>query len=167
MKGIIKILDAITEYMGRVIGFLVYVLLFVVLYEVVSRKVFGKPTIWGFELSYILYAVMFMLGFAYTLKHKMHIGIDVFYSRFSLKTQGVLDIIGYLIFFFPFMYLAVTSTWGFASQSWQMHELSQSPWAPRLYPFKAIMPIAFIMLTLQGISHFIKSIYKVKGEEIK
>lgn len=167
MKWTIKMVDSITEYMGRVIGFVVYVLLFVVLYEVVSRKIFSKPTIWGFELSYMLYAIMFMMGFAYTLKHKMHIGIDVFYGKFSLKTQGIFDIIGYLVFFFPFMYLAITSTWGFASQSWQMHELSQSPWAPRLYPFKAIMPIAFIMLALQGVSQFFKAIYKVKGEEIK
>lgn len=165
MSTLIKTMDAVSEFIGKVISYIVYVLLFVVIYEVISRKIFGSPTVWGFELSYMLYALMFMLGFGYTLKHKMHIGIDIFYSNMTPRKQGVLDIITYLIFFFPFIYFALKSSYTFAAQSWQIMEHSQSPWAPAVYPFKTMIPIAFALFGFQGISEFFKAIYKIKTGE--
>ncbi|GAB6888250.1 TRAP transporter small permease subunit [Desulfothermus okinawensis JCM 13304] len=166
MKKIAKAIDWLNEIIGKITSYIVYVLLFVVVYEVVRRKVFNSPTMWGFEFSYMLYAVMFLMGFGYTLKHKMHIGIDVFYSRFSTRVQGILDLITFFIFFIPFTLIAIKSSWIFMLQSWQGMEHSQSPWAPPIYPFKTFMPIAFFLLFLQGISEAIKSYYKIKGEEI-
>lgn len=166
MKKIIKFIDALNEFIGRITSYIVYILLFVVVYEVVKRKIFNAPTMWAFELSYMLYAVMFLIGFGYTLKHQMHIGIDVIYTRFSKKTQGILDLITFFLFFIPFTIIAMKSTWEFMYQSWQGMEHSQSPWAPPIYPFKTFMPIAFFLLFLQGISQAIKSYYKIKGEDI-
>ncbi|MGA1847467.1 TRAP transporter small permease subunit [Deferribacter abyssi] len=167
MRKIVKFIDGINEVIGKITSILVFVLLFVVVFEVVRRKVFNSPTMWAFELSYMLYAVMFLMGFGYTLKHKMHIGIDVIYSRLSKKTQGILELITFVIFFLPFTLVAIKSTWTFMIQSWQGLEHSQSPWAPPVYPFKTFMPIAFFLLLLQGISEAIKSFYKIKGEEIE
>ncbi len=99
MKKIAKAIDWLNEIIGKITSYIVYVLLFVVVYEVVRRKVFNSPTMWGFEFSYMLYAVMFLMGFGYTLKHKMHIGIDVFYSRFSTRVQGILDLITFFYIF--------------------------------------------------------------------
>lgn len=165
MSALIKSIESISEISGKIVSYLVYVLLFVVVFEVISRKIFGSPTIWGFELSYMLYAVAFLLGFGYTLKHKMHIGIDIFYSKMSPRKQGFLDLFGYIVFFFPFIYVAITSSITFTSQSWQMLEHSQSPWAPPIYPFKAVMPVAFLILGVQGIAEFLKAIYKIKTGE--
>ncbi|TYB34002.1 MAG: TRAP transporter small permease subunit [Flexistipes sinusarabici] len=165
MSALIKLIDSISDFLGKIISYLVYVLLIVVVFEVISRKVFGSPTVWGFEFSFMLYAVMFMLGFGFTLKHKMHIGIDIFYSNMSPRKQGFLDLFTYIVFFFPFIYFAVVSSVTFTSQSWQMLEHSQSPWAPPIYPFKTVMPVAFLLLGFQGIAEFLKAIYKIKTGE--
>jgi len=167
MKLLVRFIDSINEFIGRIISFLVYVLLIVVVFEVIRRKIFGSPTMWAFELSYMLYAIMFLVGLGYTLKHKMHIGIDVIYSRLSKKIQGIIDLITFLVFFLPFTVIAIKSSWTFMLQSWQGLEHSQSPWAPPIYPFKTFMPIAFFLLLLQGISETIKAIYKIKGEEVE
>ena len=166
MKKLVSFIDSFNEMVGRFVSYVVYALLIVVLYEVVSRKIFNKPTIWAFELSYMLYGTMFILGFAYTLKHNMHVGIDVISGRLSPKKQSVLEILSYLVFFFPFMYLAIKSSYSFFYQSWEMREISQSQWAPPIYPFKALIPIGFCLLCLQGVSQFIKAIYKLKGGKI-
>lgn len=166
MRKIIKMIDGINEVIGKITSILGYVLLFVVVYGVTARKIFGKPMIWNFELSYMLYAVMFLMGFGYTLKHKMHIGIDVITSRLNRKTQGILELITFVIFFLPFTLIAIKSTWTFALESWKGLEHSQSAWGPPIYPFKTFMPIGFFLLLLQGISEVIKSFYKIKGEEI-
>lgn len=166
MKLLADFIDIFNERVGRIVSYIIYLLLIVVLYEVVSRKIFNKPTIWAFELSYMLYGSMFILGFAYTLKHNMHVGIDVISGRLSPRKKAALEVLSYLVFFFPFMFLAIKSSYSFFYQAWEMREISQSQWAPPVYPFKALIPIGFSLLCLQGVSQFIKAIYKLKGGKI-
>jgi len=166
MNTAIKWIDTFNTVIGKVLSFTVYLLLIIVLYEIVSRKIFGNPTIWGFELSYMLYGFLFMMGYAYALKSKSHVNIDIFYSRASPRKQGILDIIGYLVFFFPFIYFGLKASYQFTIQSWQIMEHSQSTWAPPVYPYKTTLLIGFFLLLLQGISEFLKAIYKVKTGEM-
>ncbi|WP_022851666.1 TRAP transporter small permease subunit [Limisalsivibrio acetivorans] len=165
MNKLINFLEAINEYVGRAVSVIGFVLLFVVMYEVIARKIFSSPTIWGFELSYMLYGALFILGAGYTLKHKMHISIDVIYGALPKKVQGIMDIVGYIIFFFPFMGVAIYATGKFTLQSWQGLEHGQSAWAPAIYPYKTLIPIGFILLTIQGIAEFLKAFRKFKSEE--
>ena len=165
MDKIIEIIDTINEWAGKLASILGYVLFLVVIAGVTMRKVFDSPLIWNFELSYMLYAVMFLLGLGYTLKHKMHVTIDVFYVKSNPRVQMILDIIGVVIFLIPFTFVALKSTLIFSIQSWQGLEHSQSTWGPPIYPFKSFMPIAFFLLFLQAVSELTKSIRnKIKKE---
>ncbi len=163
MLKIIKIVDLINEWAGRIASILGYALFIVVVLGVVARKVFNRPFIWNFEASYMLYAAMFLLGFGYTLRHKMHVTIDVIYAALGPKAQLFFDILGFILFLVPFAYVSLESSTIFTIQSWQILEHSQSTWAPPIYPFKTLMPIAFILLVLQAITEIIKSIY-IKGK---
>lgn len=158
MKGFIKFVETIQEYIGKGIGLLHYALIFVVLYEVISRKVFSNPTVWGFDLSYMLYAVMFLVGFGYTLKHGSHVRIDIIYAYLSPKKRAILDLIGYTIFFLPFMLICLKVSWDFGIQSFEMREQSMSVWQIPIYPFKIFMFIGFFLLFIQGIAEILKSI---------
>lgn len=164
MKKIIHFFDTINEYAGRATSLIVFILLAVVLYEVTARKIFNAPTIWAFDLSYMLYAAMFMLGGAFTLKYRQHVAIDVITSILPRKTQAIIGLVGYLVFFFPFVIIFIYVTGKFALQSWSNLETSQSPWGQPLYHFKTLMPFGFFLLLLQGISEFIKDILIIKGE---
>jgi len=164
LRGITNLLDSINEYSGRISSVIVYALLIVVIYEVISRKVFNAPTVWGFDLSFMLYAAMFLLGGGYTMKYKGHVAIDIISNRFTKRNQSIVSIIAYLIFFFPFMLILIYVTGAFALQSWEDLERSQSPWNQPLYHFKTLMPLGFTLLFLQGLSEFIKTIINLKGE---
>jgi TRAP-type mannitol/chloroaromatic compound transport system permease small subunit len=164
VKKIVEFLDSIAEYTGRATSFIIFALLFAVMYEVIARKFFGSPTVWGFEISYMLYAAMFLLGGAHALKYHQHVAIDVITCTLSKRTQAIISIVCYLVFFVPFVLIFIWVTTTFAAQAWANLERSQNPWNQPLYHFKTLMPIGFILLFIQGISEFLKNIMNLKGE---
>lgn len=167
MKALTEKLDTINEYAGRATSVVIYALLFVVVFEVISRKVFNAPTVWGFDLSTMLYSAMFLLGGGYTLKYKGHVAIDVLTVRLSKKNSAIITILSYIVFFFPFMAVLIYVSGAFALQSWGDLERSQSPWNQPLYHFKTLMPIGFGLLFIQGVSEFIKTIINMKEDANK
>lgn len=127
-------------------------------YEVIARYLFNAPTLWAFDVTYMLYGSHFMLGAAYCLYTKGHIRTDLLYLGWSARTQGALDASLYILFFFPGMIFFFLSGWEEALLSWQIQETSDaSPWRPPLYPFKTVIPLAALLLLMQGVSEFLKS----------
>ena len=104
---------------------------------------------------------------AYTLFYKSHVSIDIIYGRYSPRTRGILDIITYLVFFFPFCLIVFYQGIIFAQTSWSIGETSESA-ALRIVPLvKTVIPVTFGLLLLQGLANFIRSIMLVlKGKEI-
>jgi TRAP-type mannitol/chloroaromatic compound transport system permease small subunit len=164
--AVTKVLDRISERSGQVFAWLVIPLMGALVYEVVARYVFGRPTQWAFDISYMLYGSHFMLVAAYALYRGKHIRTDFFYRLLSPRWQGVLDAALYLLFFFPGMGLFLWTTWEFASRSWLLGErYSLTPWMPPIYPLKTVLPVAAALLLLQGVSEFLKSLHAaVHGE---
>jgi TRAP-type mannitol/chloroaromatic compound transport system permease small subunit len=139
----------------------------VVVYEVISRRVFNAPHIWATEVTNYLYGPHFMLVAAYTLLYKSHVSIDIIYGRYSPRTRGILDIITYLVFFFPFCLIVFYQGIVFAQTSWSIGETSESA-ALRIVPLiKTVIPITFGLLLIQGVANFIRSIVLVaRGKEL-
>jgi TRAP-type mannitol/chloroaromatic compound transport system permease small subunit len=162
MKAIADFFDSVSDYAGRATSLIIFALLFVVLYEVVARKFFNAPTVWAFDLSYMLYATLFLLGGAFTLLHRQHVSIDILTSMFSKRTQAIISLVCFAVFFFPFVLAFIYVTGNFALQAWDNLETSQSPWGQPLYHFKTLMPIGFFLLLLQGISEVIKNITTIR-----
>jgi TRAP-type mannitol/chloroaromatic compound transport system permease small subunit len=158
-------LDNISEWSGRIFSFIVVPLTLLVVFEVVARRVFGKPTIWSFELSNFLFGSHFMLVAAYGLLHKSHVSIDIFSSRLSPKRRELMQLAGYFLFFFPFLIALLVYGIQVAAISWTIGEESWSAWHPPLYPVKTVIPITASLLIIQGISDVIKKIIILKGEK--
>lgn len=159
----IRIIDRFTDTTGTLIAMLAVPLVAAVAYEVVSRYVFHAPTTWAYDLTYMLYGTLFMLGAAYALHKGAHVRTDFFWEKFSTRTKGIIDAVSYIVFFFPA--LAILGYIGFheAIYSFSIGEQSdQSPWRPILWPFKAVVPLACVLLLIQGISELIKSIYAAR-----
>jgi len=163
LRRLIKAIDTFTDWTGKAVGWLTALpLVFVVVYEVVRRYVFNDPTVWAFDISYMLYGSLFMLGAAYALLHQGHIRTDILYERWSPRVQGLVDASLYLLIFFPGLLFFLLAGWQKTAHSWSIAETSElSPWRPILYPFKAVIPIAMGLLLLQGISEFVKAVYAV------
>ena len=133
---------------------LLIVLAVILVYEVVCRNLF-RSTIWVLSLSFQLYAAIFMLGAAFTLLQNAHIRVTLFWDKLTEHRQLIVDLIFYLVIFFPLVIgIGIEST-KWAWEAWVTHEVEAPQvtlWYEPIYPFKTILPVAFYLLGLQGVA---------------
>jgi len=167
LASLTKTIDSISTWSGKLVAWIVIPNVLALVYEFFARYVFGRPTIWSYEVTYFLYGSHFLLGAAYTLHLKSHIRIDIFYQHISPRGRATVDMIAYIIFFFPVMLLLIYAGVEFTIQSFEMGEKSGlSPWRPYLYPYKAVVVTSIIFLFLQGIAEFIRdATMAIKGKD--
>jgi TRAP-type mannitol/chloroaromatic compound transport system permease small subunit len=159
----IRVIDRFTDRTGTVFSWLSIVLVAVVTYEVVARYAFNAPTIWAYDITFMSYGALFMLGAAYALHKGAHIRTDFFWDTFSTRTRGIIDSVSYIVFFFPSLVLLLALSWNETLYSFRIDELSeQTPWRPILWPFKAVVPLTCILLMIQGASELLKSLYMAR-----
>ncbi len=159
----IRIIDSFTDLTGSIFAWLSMPLVAGVAYEVFARYLFNAPTIWSYDVTYMLYSTLFMLGAAYALHKGAHIRTDFFWDTFSPRTRGLIDSISYIVFFFPSFIILGLVSWQEAHYAFQIGEQSdQSAWRPALWPLKMVIPFACILLVIQGISELLKSFYMAR-----
>ena len=143
--------DRVSTIVGQFFAWSILLLTLAVSYEVFSRYVLGAPTDWAFDASYILYGVLFIMAGAYALSRNAHVRGDFLYRAWSQRRQAGMDLVLYLLFFFPAIIAFIYSGYGFAAQSWFTHEHSAySPSGPPMYHYKTIIPVTGVLLLLQG-----------------
>lgn len=167
-KRVLRFIDRITEISGNCFAWLMVPLVGAVVWEVVSRYFFDRPTEWSYDLTYMLYGSFFMLGAAYTLRRGAHIRTDFLWDNFSNKTKGWIDTLAYLTLFFPTLMLLFFVGLEEFSHALSISERSeQTVWRPLLWPMKLSIPVSFFLLMFQGISELIKAWYLARtGQEL-
>lgn len=159
MMQLVRWIDRLSEISGSIIAWVVFPLIAATCYEVFSRYVLNAPTIWAFELGYMAMGVHALIGAAYTLKHKSHIRIDILYSHFPDRTKAMVDIVGYILLYFPAITWLCFGLWEYWVEAFLSSEHSgQSAWNPLIWPFKLTFFIGYALLFLQGVSELIKAI---------
>lgn len=153
-------IDRFTYYTGWLFGTIAVILMGIIVYHVVMRYVFGAPTYWAYDMTYMLYGSGFMLGAAFALLRGAHVRTDFLYQNWSERTQGIVDSILYLCLFFPAMVLFFDAGYAYAERSWGLGERGyMSPWQPVIYPFKTVIPVAIVLIMIQGVSETLKSLF--------
>jgi len=157
VRAVLHFVDTINERFGKIISFLVVGMMGVVTVEVVLRYGFNSPTLWAHETAQFLYGSYCILGGAYVLLHKAHVNMDIMYARLSLRKRAILDLFTSSLFF---LFIGVMLWHGvtFASKSVAMLESSMTPWAPPIWPVKLTLPLAALLILLQGIIRFVRDI---------
>jgi TRAP-type mannitol/chloroaromatic compound transport system permease small subunit len=139
----------------------------VVVYDaIIARYVIGTPTVWGWDVTYMLGGSCFMLGGAYILRTGGHIRIDFLHERFSPRTKAIVELLFYICIFFPLIVVIVKYSLGWTLDSWAVRERTTAPsfWLGPLYPFKTVLPVAAFLLGVQGVVEFIRNlVIAVKG----
>jgi TRAP-type mannitol/chloroaromatic compound transport system permease small subunit len=159
----IRFFDTISLWSGRITGWLIIPMVLSLVYEVVARYFFNAPTVWAYDMTSFLYGAFFMLGAAYTLLKKGHIRTDSFYAGWSPRTQGAVDTVCYVLFFFPGMIAFFVVSWDYFTVSFGRNERAvSSPWMPILWPLKLALTVAIGLLILQGISELLKSMWAMR-----
>ena len=165
--AVVRAIDRFSDWSGRIVCWLIIPLVASLTYEVFARYLFGAPTEWAYDVSYMLYGTLFMLGAGYALFRGGHIRTDMLYQNWSPRRQGTIDAVCYLFLFFPAMLFLLWMGGQEAWHAWEIGERSdQSPWRPILYPFKAVIPVTAVMLLAQGLSEFLKSVYAMRTNRL-
>jgi TRAP-type mannitol/chloroaromatic compound transport system permease small subunit len=166
LRTTIHVIDGFSEWSGKAVAWLILPLVFGLTYEGVARYLFNSPTTWAYDLSYMLYGAIFMLGAHYTLFKGAHIRTDMLWEKLSPRKKGLIDAIAYIFFFFPAMALLFYASVDEAWHSFMMGELSeQTAWRPALWPFKTVVPLTALLLMIQGVSELLKSLYAARTGE--
>lgn len=150
-------IDTLTRFFGKAIAWLILPMILSLVWEVVARYFFNAPTVWAYDMTFMLYGSFFMVGSAWTLQRGGHIRTDVYYARWSKRTQARVDLACYLVLFFPAMVVFGWLCWEYFWKSFQQNEsIVTSPWMPIVWPFKFTMPLTAALLVLQGIAECIR-----------
>jgi TRAP-type mannitol/chloroaromatic compound transport system permease small subunit len=164
VEKLIRGIDLINDRTGKAVSFLIPLLIGFETYEVLSRYLFGRPTIWISELSAMLFGAFILLGGGYTLLHGSQANMDIVYGILPKRGKAILDLITFL-FFLAFVGILFWKGGQMAWRSVLMLEHDSTEWAPPLYYFKMTLPIGAGLLLLQGLAKFLKDIIiLVKGE---
>ncbi|GBD41679.1 hypothetical protein HRbin39_01063 [bacterium HR39] len=160
LVAVVDGIDRFTTATANIVSWIVVIMVGALVYEVTMRYLFNAPTIWAYDITYMTYGAHFMLGSAYALLRGAHIRTDIFYQNWSDRTKGMVDALLYLLFFFPGMFFYLTMGWNEFVHSYTIGERSDvSPWRPYLWPLKGVIPLAILLMMVQGVSEFLKSVW--------
>jgi TRAP-type mannitol/chloroaromatic compound transport system permease small subunit len=162
----VRHVDAVNRVIGRWAMWLVLVMMGVLLYASIARQAFGVSYIWIVEISQMLLAAYYLLGGGYSLQLDAHVRMDLLYSRWSPRTQALVDSLTSMFLVF---YLVVLLIGGISSTTYAIEygQQNYSSWAPRLWPIKVVMCIGITLMLLQVISVFFKDVAKARGESLE
>lgn len=160
MNRYIRFADRLSALFGKAFGWLIILMTFGMSYEVLVRYLFNAPTPWALDISFIMYGTLFMIGGAYTLSRGGHVRGDFLYRTWQPRTQALVDLILYFLFFFPGMLALVFAGWKYASRSWGYAEVSvNSPAGIPIYQFKTVIVVAGVLMIIQGIAQVFRCIH--------
>jgi TRAP-type mannitol/chloroaromatic compound transport system permease small subunit len=166
MKTVLKTIDRISDWTGKISSFLILVITGVILFEIIARFIFGKPTIWAFEISLSLYGIYVALLGAYGLVTGAHVNVDILYARFSPRTKAGVNLFTWLIFFLwcgALVWMAWIRGW----DSVMIRESESTAFGCPIYPVKLSLAVGGSLLFLQGVAGYIRDIYTfVTGKKI-
>jgi TRAP-type mannitol/chloroaromatic compound transport system permease small subunit len=154
-----QVLDLFTEWSGRAVSWLCLLMMALTCVVVVMRYFLEIGSIALQESVTYLHAALFMLAAAYTLKRGGHVRVDIFYTRFSPRTQALVDALGSLLLLIPVCLFILWSSWDYVAGAWAVRETStESAGLPWIYVLKSLLIIMPITLILQGIAELIKNL---------
>lgn len=163
VQSILHAIDGISTWVGKTAAWLIIALMSVVCVEVFKRYILNAPTAWIFDLDNMLYGTLFMLAGAYTLAQNAHVRGDFLYSSMRPRMQAGLDLVLYIVFFIPGIAALIYSGYIFAGESWTIGEHSTvTAEGPPVYQFKAMMPVAGILVMLQGVAEIVRCVVCLK-----
>src|ERR1043166_5533411 len=157
MQKLLLVIDEISTWAGKACAWLIMILMFVVCIEVFKRYILNAPTAWIFDLDNMLYGTLFMMCGAYTLAQDAHVRGDFLYGSFKPRTQATLDLILYILFFLPGVIALIYAGIDYAAISWRINEHSNvTAEGPPVYPFKTVIPIAGVLVLIQGVAEIVR-----------
>lgn len=159
-----RLIDALNERIGGMIKWLLLLAVLVSAGNAMFRYGFNMSSNAWLEIQWYLFALVFLFGAGYALKHNAHVRIDILYGRFSPRAQAWVDLVGSLLFLLPMAGLIAWMGWSMFAQSYAIGEMSPDAGGLLRWPIKLAIPVGFGLLALQGLSEAIKRVAFLAGK---
>ncbi len=151
--------DVLSRTTGHAFAWCLMILTMGTTYEVFVRYVLTAPTSWAFDMSYTMYGAMFFMAGAYALSRGGHVRADMFYRLWKPRTQATVELVLYILFFFPGVIALVLSGWQYGYDSMKIREVSvNSPAGVPIWPLKMLIPFGAGLLALQGVAEVLRCV---------
>lgn len=168
LQSYIQFAENVSEKSGQYVSWFTTAMMIVVVFDVITRYFFKNSSVAIQELEWHFFAIIFLLGAAYTLKHDRHVRVDVLYIRLTPEKQAWINLLGSILFLLPFCLLIIWSSTTFVSNSFQFMESSPDPGGlPARFILKACIPLGFILVLIQGVADIFKSMLIIRGETLE
>lgn len=166
LPGLIRWIDGLNTTISNLAMWLIIPLVGVMLYDVAMRYCFNAPTLWGAELSMMIFGVYMIYAGPSSILQKVQVGVDIFAARLRPRTRAVVNCLTYAFTFVFFSGLLYTSAL-YAVESWQLRELSSSAWGQPVYHLKTLIPVAVLLMLLQSLAEFLRNLHLARtGREL-
>jgi TRAP-type mannitol/chloroaromatic compound transport system permease small subunit len=166
IREVIRVIDLLNKSIGHAFAWCIVILTLGISYEVFVRYVLRDPTSWAFDLSYILYGALFLMAGAYTLSRGGHVRADILFRRWRPRTQAGLELVLYFLFYFPGVLALVIAGWGYGYEAFVIREVSvNSPVGVPVWPLKMLIPVAGVLLTIQGVAEVLRCVLCLREGE--
>jgi TRAP-type mannitol/chloroaromatic compound transport system permease small subunit len=156
-------IDALNERVGRYASWLVLACILISATNAVARYGFNVSSNAFLEIQWYLYSIVFLCAAGYTLKHNSHVRIDIVSARLSGRVRAWIDLVGGLIMLLPAAAIILWFGWSAFLESFRINEISGDAGGLLRWPIKFVIPFAFLLLILQGVSESIKRIAFLRG----
>lgn len=166
LQPISKLIDLIALASARLAELAAAILVTAMVWEVFARYVLLAPTVWAFDVAYMMNGAIFLLGTAWVMRQNEHISIDVVRKHLPKSFARISDLVLYLLVLFPLFAVLSKVSIHKAWMAWKLNEVEMvSPWAPLMWPFYACIALGLIAFTLQLLAHGVRCAAKQAGPE--
>jgi len=166
LRRFISFIGKMNEQIGHIVAWLTTILMLLVCGDVAMRYIFNTTAAWVMELEWHLFALVFLLGAAYTFQQDRHVRVDLFYDRFSPKDKAWVNLVGVLAFLIPWCLILIYVSFHYALGSYQIGEGSPNPGGlPYRFIIKSSITVGMSLLLLQALASVAQSLLVIWGKE--
>jgi len=158
-----RAIDALTERVGRLVYWLVLIVVLISAANATVRKLFDYSSNAYLEIQWYLFSVIFLFGAGYTLLRNEHVRIDIIQGRLSPRAQNWIDVLGIVLFLMPMSLIIMWLSWPLFLDALARHEVSTNAGGLTIWPARLMIPIGFALLIIQAVSELIKRIAFLRG----
>ena len=159
IQRLIYTIDQLSKTIGHAFAWCIIIVMFGTCYEVFVRYVLDDPTSWAFDMSYLMYGAIFYMAGAYTLSRGGHVRADIVYRRWPERTQAGVELVLYVLFFFPGILALVIAGSGYGFESLRLREVSvNSPAGVPIWPLKMMICVGAGLMALQGLAEVLRCV---------
>jgi len=168
IRAVFDTVDNVSIWVGKAVSWLLVVLILALTFDTFSRYLFSKPTVWAFDVSYMVGGTVMLMGMAWVTTRRQQVRVDILYTRYKPKVKIVVDAVLNVCLFFPLFIMLLQRAIPRAAYAFTNKEFSEVGfWRPLMWPYRWMIVAALLLWVLAALVWVLRDLYRLKtGEDL-